>query len=120
MARIAGFRGEIDPVKTAAVTLEELFQAKQMTLGLGGECFRRAVTLLPTGDGSVFAIARIQLRISPGGSVPNSSRNRPEEPPSSAMVTMAVKLLVYCFKPRIKTDKPEPPPMTTSFGPRFS
>jgi hypothetical protein len=41
-----------------------------------------------------FASARaaMQLRKSPGGSIP-CSRSIPEEPPSSAMVTIAVMLL---------------------------
>ena len=40
--------------------------------------------------GSVLARARMQLRISPGGRMPSSSRSVPEPPPSSATVTMAV------------------------------
>ena len=43
-------------------------------------------------SGSASASATMQLRKSPGGSTPSSRRRRPELPPSSATVTMAVML----------------------------
>ena len=42
--------------------------------------------------GSSVARAARQLRMSPGGSTPSSRRSTPELPPSSATVTMAVRL----------------------------
>ena len=42
--------------------------------------------------GSVSANANIQFLISPGGSIPKSSLNTPEPPPSSPTVTIAVIL----------------------------
>ena len=44
--------------------------------------------------GSALAMACKQLRMSPGGGIPKSCRSTPEPPPSSATVTMAVRLLV--------------------------
>jgi hypothetical protein len=64
-----------------------------------------------------------QLLISPGGRIPNSFLIRPELPPSSATVTMAVKLLVSLFKPRRIVPSPVPPPITTiltSFSNNFN
>ena len=57
--------------------------------------------------------------MSPGGKTPISSRSLPEEPPSSATVTIAVIFALYCFKPLNKVDNPVPPPIVTIFGPRF-
>ena len=57
--------------------------------------------------------------MSPGGNTPISRRNRPEEPPSSATVTIAVILALYVFNPLNKVDNPVPPPIATIFGPRF-
>ena len=45
-------------------------------------------------SGSASASAAMQLRMSPGGSTFMSRRSTPLEPPSSATVTMAVRLLV--------------------------
>ncbi|MNS67464.1 hypothetical protein D3C72_1007180 [compost metagenome] len=56
--------------------------------------------------------------MSPGGKTPNSSRSRPEEPPSSATVTIAVMLSEYSLSPRRSVESPVPPPMATIFGPR--
>ena len=47
-----------------------------------------------------------------------SLRSLPLDPPSSATVTIAVKLPVYCFNPLNRLDKPVPPPIATIFGPR--
>jgi len=41
------------------------------------------------GESSDASAAR-QFRMSPGGSIPNCSRSRPELPPSSVTVAMAV------------------------------
>ena len=49
---------------------------------------------------------------------PSSWRSRPEEPPSSDTVTIAVRLSVYSFRPRRSVDRPVPPPIATIFGPR--
>ena len=46
------------------------------------------------------------------------SRSLPDEPPSSATVTIAVRLLVCSFRPRRSVDRPVPPPMATIRGPR--
>ena len=48
------------------------------------------------------------MRISPGGKTPISRRNRPDDPPSSATVTIAVIFVLYCFKPRSNVDSPVP------------
>ena len=70
--------------------------------------------------GSASASAAMQLRMSPIGGMPSSSRSLPDEPPSSATVTMAVMLLVTSFRPRSSVDRPVPPPMATMRGPRAS
>ena len=62
----------------------------------------------------------MQLRISPTGAMPSSWRSLPDEPPSSATVTTAVMLLVISFRPRSRVDRPVPPPMATTRGPRAS
>src|SRR5688572_16590832 len=68
--------------------------------------------------------AIMQLRMSPGGSICNSSRNRPELPPSSETVTMAERLSIHmscsvlptnCFSPASSVERPVPPPIVTSF-----
>ena len=49
-----------------------------------------------------------------------SRRSRPELPPSSAIVTTAVRLLVWAFRPRSRAASPLPPPTATTRGPRAS
>ena len=66
---------------------------------------------------SFSANATKQFLKSPGAIIWKSSRNRPEEPPSSATVTIAVKFVVFLFNPRRSIDNPVPPPMTTILGP---
>ncbi len=68
--------------------------------------------------GSASARAAMQLRMSPIGGMPISSRSLPDEPPSSATVTTAVMLLVCSLRPRKRTDSPVPPPIATTRGPR--
>ncbi len=70
--------------------------------------------------GSTSARAAMQLRMSPTGGTPNSSRSLPDEPPSSATVTMAVMLLLTSLRPRRSVERPVPPPMATMRGPRAS
>ena len=62
------------------------------TLLRGLKRYTKNITAIVTvaDDGS----ASRQLRISPGGSIPRSCRSRPEPPPSSATVTMAVIFFV--------------------------
>src|SRR6202040_2034271 len=74
----------------------------------------------------------MQLRISPGGRMRFSRRIRPELPPSSVTVTMAVRSLTglcrsagssrrrvtYSFSPRKRVDSPVPPPNATTLRPR--
>src|SRR5215218_1845730 len=64
--------------------------------------------------------ATMQLRISPGGSICNSSRRRPELPPSSETVTIAERLSIHLsssvlptsfFSPPRRQDSPVPPPI---------
>ena len=43
-------------------------------------------------SGSASARAAMQLRMSPGGTMPSCCRSRPDDPPSSATATMAVML----------------------------
>src|SRR4029453_7351948 len=72
----------------------------------------------------------MQLRISPGGSICNSSRSRPELPPSSETVTIAESFemrgssvgrsLTRHFSPASKVERPVPPPIATRLKPRFS
>ena len=69
---------------------------------------------------SSSASATRQLRRSPGGGMPMSRRSRPELPPSSAMVTTAVRLLVCDLRPRSRAARPLPPPTATTRGPRAS
>ena len=49
-----------------------------------------------------------------------SRRSSPELPPSSAIVTTAVRLLVWAFMPRSSAASPLPPPTATTRGPRAS
>src|SRR5579863_4016387 len=65
----------------------------------------------------------MQLRMSPGGRTSNSRRRRPELPPSSVTVTMAVMSMegilgaawwTKCFRPCSRADSPFPPPMATT------
>src|SRR5258707_359009 len=74
----------------------------------------------------------MQLRISPGGRMRFSRRRRPELPPSSVTVTMAVRSLTglwgfaassrrrvtYFLSPRRRVDRPVPPPSATTLRPR--
>ena len=69
-------------------------------------------------SGSASARAAMQLRMSPTGGIPSSSRRTPDEPPSSATVTIAVRLLVCSLRPRRSVDRPVPPPIATTRGPR--
>src|SRR5579863_8344778 len=77
----------------------------------------------------------MQARMSPGGSMLNSLRNRPLEPPSSLTVTTAQRSEIsgfgglrevrstegptYCFRPFKSVDKPVPPPIATTRKPRL-
>ena len=70
--------------------------------------------------GSASASAAMQLRMSPTGAMPSSLRRRPDDPPSSATATTAVMLLVYALRPRSSVERPVPPPMATTRGPRAS
>ena len=79
---------------------------------------REAVLEDPLINGSASASATMQLRMSPTGGIPSSSRRTPDEPPSSATVTIAVRLLVCSFSPRSSADRPVPPPIATMRGPR--
>ena len=71
-------------------------------------------------SGSASASAAMQLRMSPTGGMPSSSRSAPDDPPSSATVTIAVRLLECSLRPRRRLDRPVPPPMATIRGPRAS
>src|SRR5215469_17105204 len=69
----------------------------------------------------------MQLRMSPGGKMRFSRRNRPELPPSSVTVTMAARSEIgrsavasssarrttCSFRPRNKVESPVPPPRAT-------
>ena len=66
---------------------------------------------------SSSASAAMQFLISPGGKTPISSRNLPDDPPSSPTVTMAVILFVIFFNPLSSVERPVPPPTATIFGP---
>src|SRR5262249_13326763 len=65
----------------------------------------------------------MQLRMSPGGSTSNSRRSRPELPPSSLTVTIAVMsscgaapstTRACSFRPERSAERPVPPPMATT------
>src|SRR6185437_1113659 len=77
--------------------------------------------------------ATMQLRTSPGGSMLNSLRRRPLEPPSSVTVTIAASsdtfgklpsesrgsgvfppLPTYFFNPLSRVERPVPPPIATT------
>ena len=65
---------------------------------------------------SLRASARAHLSTSPGGSTPSSSRNCPELPPLSNMVTMAFRSSQgFCFKPPSTLGRPVPPPKQPTF-----
>ena len=69
-------------------------------------------------SGSASASAAMQFRMSPTGGIPSSSRSAPDDPPSSATVTIAVMLLVCSLRPRSSVERPVPPPIATIRGPR--
>src|SRR6266702_6746603 len=67
----------------------------------------------------------MQLRMSPGGSMLNSLRRRPLEPPSSLTVTTAQSSVINgwpgfgrgvanCLSPFSRVERPVPPPMATT------
>src|SRR5215475_10707578 len=62
----------------------------------------------------VSASAVRAMRRSPGGSVPSSRRMRPDEPPSSATVTTAVRLAVSRRSADSDAESPCPPPSATA------
>src|SRR6266508_2266491 len=53
------------------------------------------------------------MRRSPGGGMPRSRRSRPDDPPSSAMVTTAAGSTPSCRRAPRLTDRPCPPPSAT-------
>ena len=59
-------------------------------------------------SGSASASAAMQLRMSPTGGMPSSWRRTPDDPPSSATVTTAVRLLVCSLRPRRSGGQPGP------------
>ena len=72
----------------------------------------------------------MQLRMSPGGRMRFSRRRRPELPPSSVTVTIAVRLAMGCsvlissrrretrfLRPRSRVERPVPPPRATTLKP---
>jgi hypothetical protein len=67
--------------------------------------------------------------MSPGGGIWNSSRKRPELPPSSETATIAdnrsiegpsAAVPTYFFNPDNNVDKPVPPPIATRSSPSVS
>src|SRR5438045_2108388 len=74
----------------------------------------------------------MQLRMSPGGRMRFSRRKRPELPPSSVTVTIAVRSamgcrrraessrrrVTYSLSPRSSVERPVPPPRATILKPR--
>src|ERR1700722_10987390 len=75
----------------------------------------------------------MQLRMSPGGRMRFSRRRRPELPPSSVTVTIAVRLEIGCsvlissrrretrfLRPRSNVESPVPPPRATTLSPLAS
>ena len=57
--------------------------------------------------------------MSPGGSTPNSSRNCPELPPLSNIVTTALTFNHgFAFSPPSRLGKPVPPPKQPTFSSR--
>src|ERR1700722_17483414 len=72
----------------------------------------------------------MQLRMSPGGRMRFSRRRRPELPPSSVTVTIAVRVEIGCsllnssrrretrfLRPRRRVESPVPPPRATTLSP---
>ena len=55
----------------------------------------------------------MQLRMSPTAGIPSWVRSTPDEPPSSATVTTAVRLEVCSLRPRSSVESPVPPPIAT-------
>src|SRR5262245_31138468 len=76
----------------------------------------------------------MQFRISPGGSIWNSSLKRPELPPSSVTVTTAVSVSIQgnllsaatgsgrakALSPANSVERPVPPPIDTILMPEFT
>src|SRR3954449_2333925 len=60
--------------------------------------------------------AIMQFRMSPGGRTFNSSRRRPELPPSSVTVTITERRALNFFRPRKRVERPVPPPIETILG----
>ncbi len=54
----------------------------------------------------------------PTAGIPSSVRSTPDEPPSSATVTTAVRFDVCSLRPRSSVERPVPPPIATTRGPR--
>ena len=67
-------------------------------------------------DSSSPHSAASAIRRSPGGRQSSSSRSRPEDPPSSATVTIAVRWSVTRRKAVNDAASPCPPPKATTFG----
>ena len=75
-----------------------------------GDPANRCSSTSPTRFSASASAAR-QRRMSPTGGIPSSSRRTPDEPPSSATATIAVRLLVCSLSPRRIVDWPVPPPI---------
>src|SRR5437016_183412 len=99
---------------------EEVAEAVSVEVRIGLRCWNRRDSRASSSDS-----ATMQLRMSPGGSMLNSLRRRPLEPPSSVTVTTAESSVIrssnadmpgfglrtYFLRPFSRFARPLPPPM---------
>ena len=77
-------------------------------------CWTTRAHVVPQSSSPQSAASAI--RRSPGGSTPNSWRSRPEDPPSSATVTIAVTSGVTRRRADSDAASPCPPPSATTLS----
>src|SRR5215472_7406412 len=120
VTRIASMKSPVTCVSAARKRLPKLWPTRPCP------AWKRYWNKRPISASSLES-ATMQLRMSPGGKMRFSRRNRPELPPSSVTVTMAARSemgrsavasssgrrTTCSFKPRNKVESPVPPPKAT-------
>src|SRR3954451_15097128 len=99
------------PIDSASPTITRLPSAWPASSPVWNRCSNAA----GHGPSSVASAIRL-LRRSPGAGTPRSRRSRPDDPPSSATVTIAVIEAAYSRAARNVTASPCPPPNATTFA----
>ena len=87
VSRIASSIEPVTPDIAAMKRLPKECPPMRSPASASKRCWKSSVT-----RGSASASATMQARMSPGGITPRSSRSSPLDPPSSATVTIAVRL----------------------------